>query len=90
MNVVAAQEIKRRGLAAIDDVIERGPVHIFKNNLPQYVIVTEERYQELLQTEEASYIERIKLSLQDVKKGNVHHFKNADDLLKMIEGSEHN
>lgn len=85
MNVLPAQEMKRRGLAAIDSIIDNGPVHVFKNNLPFYVIITEERYNEFLELEETSYRERLKLSLQDVEKGNVHHFKNAGDLLKAIE-----
>ena len=85
MNILPAQEIKRRGLAAIDSVIDHGPIHIFKNNMPHYVVITEEHYKNFLELEEASYRERLKLSLQDVKAGKVHHFKNTDDLLKMIE-----
>lgn len=85
MNILPAQEIKRRGLAAIDSVINEGPVHVLKNNRPFYVIITEERYKEFLELEETSYRERLKLSLQDVKNGKVHHFKNASDLLKAIE-----
>ena len=85
MNILPAQEIKRRGLAAVDNIIDEGPVHIFKNNLPHYVIITEERYKEFLELEETSHLERLKLSLQDVEKGNAHHFKNATDLLKMID-----
>lgn len=84
MNIIPAQEIKRRGFAAVDDVINRGPVHILKNNLPQYVILTETRYQELIDIEDESYMERLKTSLEDVKEGRVHHFKNADELLKAI------
>ncbi|MBP9727232.1 MAG: prevent-host-death protein [Gammaproteobacteria bacterium] len=85
MNILPAQEIKRRGLAAIDNIISDGPVHIFKNNSPHYVIITEGRYKEFLELEKTSYMERLKLSLQDVEKGNVHHFKNASELLKMID-----
>jgi hypothetical protein len=35
MNIVPAQEIKRRGIAAVDEALARGPVHIVKNNRPQ-------------------------------------------------------
>lgn len=85
MNVVPAQEIKRRGFSAVDDLMNRGPVHVLKNNLPKYVILTEERYQELIDIEDESYIERLKTSLMDVKEGRIHHFKNADALLKAID-----
>lgn len=85
MNTLAAQEIKRRGIAAVDDLIKDGPVHVIKNNRPQYVVLTEARYQELLETEEESYRERIKLSLADVQAGRVKRFDNVEDLLKRIE-----
>ena len=34
MNVVPAQEIKRRGIAAVDEALAQGPVHIIMNNRP--------------------------------------------------------
>ena len=49
MNSIPAQEIKRRGISAVDEALRLGPVHVVKNNRPQYVVLTEERYQELLQ-----------------------------------------
>lgn len=85
MNTVSAQEVKRRGLAAIDALISQGPVHLVRNNFPQYVILTEERYKELLESEDEAYLERLKLSLKDVKEGKVHQFKNAEELLKAID-----
>ncbi len=84
INVIPAQEIKRRGFAAVDDVIDRGPVHVFKNNYPQYVILTEKRYQELVNFEDEEYIKRVKMSLKDVEEGRVHSFKSADELFNMI------
>ena len=44
MNTIPAQELKRRGLAAIDEVIAKGDVHVIRNNQPQYVVLSEERY----------------------------------------------
>ena len=35
MNTLAAQEIKRKGISAVDEVLKEGPVHIIKNNQPQ-------------------------------------------------------
>ena len=46
MNSLPAQEIKRRGLAAVDEVIDNGDVHVIRNNQLQYVILSEARYQE--------------------------------------------
>ena len=39
MNMIAAQEIKRRGIAAVDALLDDGPVHIIKNNQPRYVVM---------------------------------------------------
>ncbi len=45
MNTLPAKEIKRRGIAAVDKALKKGPVHIVKNNRPQYVVMREEDYQ---------------------------------------------
>jgi PHD/YefM family antitoxin component YafN of YafNO toxin-antitoxin module len=85
MNTVAAQEIKRKGISAVDEALKNGPVHVIKNNQPQYVVITETRYQELIEAEDEAFSERIKKSLKDVKAGRVRRFKSADELLKAIE-----
>lgn len=81
MNIIPAQEIKRRGMAALDEALANGPVHIIKNNRPQYVVLTEERYAELLDMQEEVMLARIKSSLADVKVGRVTRHLNADALL---------
>jgi hypothetical protein len=48
MNTLPATEIKRRGVAAIDESIKFGPIHIIKNNHLKYVILLEEDYEKLL------------------------------------------
>ena len=88
MLTIAAQEIKRRGISAVDDLLNDGPVHIIKNNQPQYVVITEERYQEFVKTEDQSYLARVKGSLKELKKGNVQKFANVDDLLLSLETGE--
>ena len=45
MTLMAAQEIKRRGISAVDEALANGPVHIIKNNQPQYVVLSEAAYQ---------------------------------------------
>ncbi len=44
MNTLPAQEIKRRGVKAIELALKNGPVHIIKNNVPACVILTEAQY----------------------------------------------
>lgn len=48
MNYLSAQEIKRRGIGAVDAVLENGPVYVLKNNRPKYVVLAEEEYRQLL------------------------------------------
>ena len=88
MRSVAAQEIKRRGISIIDNIIKEGPVHIIKNNHPQYVVLTEERFQELTEAENEAHLVRIKASLEDLKAGRTTTFKDVDDLIKAIEEDE--
>jgi len=90
MNTIPAQDIKRRGLAAVDEVIDRGDVHVIRNNQPQYVVMSEDRYQELIAAEQKAYYARVTESLKDVDEGRVKKFKTAGQLLKAIEdeGSE--
>ena len=85
MNTLPAQEIKRRGIAAVDDLLESGDVHIIKNNQPQYVVVTESRYRELIESQDEAYGARVRASLEDLKAGRVHRFRSAAQLLAAIE-----
>jgi PHD/YefM family antitoxin component YafN of YafNO toxin-antitoxin module len=83
MNAVAAQDIKRRGITAVDEALKEGPVHVIKNNQPQYVVLSEERYRELIETEEEAYTARVRASLADVKAGRVKR-GSAKDLIKEL------
>lgn len=85
MNNIPAQEIKRRGIAAVDEALTQGPVHIIKNNRPQYVVLTEERYKELLEMQEEVLVARIRDSLEDVKAGRTTRHRSADALLKRLD-----
>jgi PHD/YefM family antitoxin component YafN of YafNO toxin-antitoxin module len=88
MNTVSAQEIKRRGVAAVDDVIAKGDVHVIRNNRPQYVVLSEARYQELVAEAHEAYLARVRESLEDFKEGRVRKFTTAEDLLKALDADE--
>ena len=47
MNTLTVSELKRRGMAAIEDGLRSGPVHIVKRNKPAAVVLTEADYQRL-------------------------------------------
>ncbi len=84
MNTLAAQEIKRKGISAVDEALKEGPVHVIKNNQPQYVVLSEERYRELIEAEDEAYIARVRSSLHDLKAGRVKR-GTAKDLIRELE-----
>ena len=83
MNTIPAQEIKRRGIAAVDELIAQGDVHVIRNNRPEYVVLSEARYQELVAEAEEAYVARVKASLEDVQAGRVKR-GSAADLIKEL------
>ena len=85
MNTIPAQELKRRGIAAVDAMITMGDVHVIRNNKPEYVVLTEARYQELVAEAEEAYVARVKASLEDVKAGRVRKYASVDELLKALD-----
>ena len=85
MNIVPAQEIKRRGIAAVDEALAKGPVHIIKNNRPQYVVLTEESYRELLEAQEEAALARIKASLEDARAGHVTRHDSVEALIMHLD-----
>ena len=89
MNTIPAQEIKRRGIAAVDEVIAKGDLHLIRNNQPQYVVVSEARYQDLIIAEQEAHVARVRAALEDVKAGTVVKFTTAEDLLKALDAEEH-
>ena len=47
MNSVTAAELKRRGMAAIEEGLRKGPLHLVKRNKPAAVVLSEEEYSRL-------------------------------------------
>ncbi|HOB63345.1 MAG TPA: type II toxin-antitoxin system Phd/YefM family antitoxin [Candidatus Competibacteraceae bacterium] len=85
MNTIPAQEIKRRGISAVDEALRDGPVHIIKNNRPHCVVLTEEQFQELLEARQAMARESLRASLEDLQAGRVKRYDNVDSLMQQLE-----
>ena len=83
MSTIPAREIKRRGISAVDEALQEGPVYVIQNDRPRYVILDERRYRELIEAEEEAYIARVRESLADVKAGRVERLS-ADDLITRL------
>ena len=48
MNALSATEIKRKGMGAVDTLLERGPVYVIRNKQPKYVVLKESDYLQLM------------------------------------------
>lgn len=48
MNTLPALELKRRGMAAVEEGLRHGPLHILKRNRLAAVVLSEQDYQRLL------------------------------------------
>jgi PHD/YefM family antitoxin component YafN of YafNO toxin-antitoxin module len=88
MNSISAQAIKRRGIAAVEESLRQGPGHIIKNNRPQYVVLTEERFQELLEIQASAVRENLRASLEDLKAGRVNQYEDVDALMRQLNQDE--
>ncbi len=84
MVALPAQEIKRRGIGAVDDLLSQGPVHIIRNNQPKYVVMGEDDYAAMIADLAAA---RISSSERDLVAGRTHR-GSAADLLAEIDSPE--
>jgi PHD/YefM family antitoxin component YafN of YafNO toxin-antitoxin module len=66
MNAIAAQDIKRRGITAVDSLLARGPVRIVKSNRPRYVVLSEADYAAMMDDLAEA---RLAASMADLKAG---------------------
>ena len=80
MGIVPVQEIKRRGISAVDVALKDGPVHLIRNNRAEYVIMAERDYQQLMQDLMEA---RLAASELDVRAGRVRR-GNANELMLEI------
>ena len=48
MNTIAANELKRHGITAIEKLLVKGPVHVIKRNQPACVVLAEDEYERLI------------------------------------------
>ncbi len=47
LNVLRSAELKRGGIAAVEQALRAGPVHLLKRNSPAAVVLTEAEYNRL-------------------------------------------
>jgi PHD/YefM family antitoxin component YafN of YafNO toxin-antitoxin module len=85
MKTISSQEIKRRGISAVDEDLKDGPVHVIKNNKLKYVIMDQEKYSELVSESEASYDKRLIKALDEIERGEIQTHDTINDLMDAID-----
>lgn len=83
MRTIPAREIKRRGIAAVNEALKEGPVHVIKNDRPAYVIMREDHYDELVEAYQAAYLAGVRESLDDAADGRV-RTTSAEELIREL------
>ena len=84
MSTIPVQEIKRRGISAVDEALADGPVHLLKSNRAAYVVMSEEDYRELMSDLAEA---RIAASEMDLREGRVSR-GDAKGLMKKLLSDE--
>jgi len=88
LNTIAAQEIKRGGITAVDSLLEKGVVHIITRNTPSYVVMSEAQYRDLVDDAREGVIARVRASQADIDAGRVKRYTNVADLMAAIDARE--
>ena len=83
MKTIAAQEIKRRGIGAVDEAVADGPVYVIRNNQPKYVILSEKDYDRIL-FDLAEM--RLAASENDLKAGRVKRGSSKKLMAELLKG----
>lgn len=54
MNAIPANDLKRHGISAVEQLLVNGPVHIIKRNQPVCVVLAEDEYERLTKAAQAN------------------------------------
>ncbi len=82
--MIPAGEIKRRGIGAVDRLLEYGPVHVIQGNRPHYVVMEESYYQELREEADEASFERVKKSEADYKAGRFRRITSVKEFMDSL------
>jgi PHD/YefM family antitoxin component YafN of YafNO toxin-antitoxin module len=83
LNMIAAQEIKRRGMTAVDRLLDSGPVRVVKNNRPRYVVMSEVEFDAMMSDLAEA---RLAASEADMKAGRVRKGTAAELMTELRKG----
>lgn len=85
MRTITAEEIKRRGIVAVEPLISEGAVHILVRDEPKYVVLTEERYAEMIEELNEAYIARVLAAEAEIAAGRGHRYATVEEHMAAID-----
>jgi PHD/YefM family antitoxin component YafN of YafNO toxin-antitoxin module len=88
MQTIPAQEIKRRGISAVDELLREGAVHVIQRNRPRYVILNEAQYEELLEARREAFLVNVRAALAEVEAGLATRYDTIEDLMAAIDQAD--
>jgi len=88
MNTIPAQEIKRRGITAVDALIERGAVHVITQNVPTYVVMSEDHYRALMDDAQDGVVARVRAAQADYDAGRFTRHASVASVMAAIDAAE--
>jgi PHD/YefM family antitoxin component YafN of YafNO toxin-antitoxin module len=85
LQIVAAQAIKQRGIGIVDEMVKEGrAVHVVARSVPRYVILSEERYAELMDELNEAAVIQAKIALDEYHAGLGTRYENAEAYLAAV------
>jgi len=84
MSTLPVQEVKRRGISAVDKALADGPVHLIKSNRAEYVVMSETDYRQLMDDLAEA---RLAASDKDLRAGRIRR-GDAKGLMKVLLSEE--
>ena len=60
-------------------------ISLIKDNRPYYMVLAEERFQELLKVQQEADHQSLRVSLEDLKAGRINRYENTDSLMQQLE-----
>jgi PHD/YefM family antitoxin component YafN of YafNO toxin-antitoxin module len=88
MMTITADEIKYRGIAAAEPLVRAGAVHVLVDGQPQYVILTEERYTELMEEVSEAYVARVLASEAAIAAGRARRYATVEEHMAALDAAE--
>jgi PHD/YefM family antitoxin component YafN of YafNO toxin-antitoxin module len=88
MMTITADEIKYRGIAAAEPLVRAGAVHVLVDGQPQYVILTEARYTELMEEVNEAYVARVLASEAAIAAGRARRYATVEEHMAAVDTAE--